>query len=511
MVFMPRVAVLAVVSLYAGLLRGIKVALAFNGKMGVWDGRLAKGATGNVGRLSLFDVALHCIRRSILDAKVPDQEVYTFVHTWDVDSAPLLQRSLKPTRAIFEQQIYFTYPQDLRQPYVTRDTQYPTPINNIPNATMPKCLGRPCPVDNYYLFALTSQWWSRMRVLQLIRQYEIDKDETFDMVHLMRFDMCICQPTPMRYLPQMTGKKLYVGFMTTFLEPPGHNKKLFRPGKEPLSPSLDGTVPEDGSIVTGGVRMEIPRFGDTDIMGTSEALLRLASGAVRNGWNMSINEGRTDPHSGLGGQLVRLFHHWEVETECRWVKPFNNWPDSTGNWNDSSPERCHRVAPLGSGRRNALLFVRREMPDCRTSFKTPRECFNYYCLPPDGPPLPPTPPPSSPPPASSPPPSLPPPPSSPPPPPRLQRMCEERCVPVEQGWVGGWLSSKKCKKVQECRNVPINETKRTGEAAQHRVSTNSTKHYTGPQPQKKSTQPPPKAPRKIPSKQELYNRYKMVA
>ena len=84
-------------------------------------------------------------------------------------------------------------------------------------------------------------------------------------------------------------------------------------------------------------------------------------------------------------------------------------------------------------------------------------------------------------------------------------------MPVEQGWVGGWLSSKKCKKVQECRNVPINETKRTGEAAQHRVSTNSTKHYTGPQPQKKSTQPPPKAPRKIPSKQELYNRYKMVA
>ena len=77
--------VLAVLCLYARLrlLRGVKVALAFHGKMGIWEGRHAKGATGGAGRFSPFDVALHCIRRNILDANVPDQEVYTFVHTWD--------------------------------------------------------------------------------------------------------------------------------------------------------------------------------------------------------------------------------------------------------------------------------------------------------------------------------------------------------------------------------------------------------------------------------------------
>ena len=83
---------------------GMRVALVFGGRLGSFEGKLSEsqGPTDAV-----LNVSAYCWRHALLNAHVPGQHVDVFVHSWNYDMAQQIIQALRPTRALFEEQIIF--------------------------------------------------------------------------------------------------------------------------------------------------------------------------------------------------------------------------------------------------------------------------------------------------------------------------------------------------------------------------------------------------------------------
>ena len=271
------VRLLAVVTMPASALR---VALIIAGKFGRFEGKLGDGEKSDDG---ILNVSSYCWSRNLLDKHAAGQTVELFAHAWELENTALAEMTFRPTRAIFEKQIEF------RRPI-------------------------------YGLSRIISLWSSRMRALQLAVDYERETGERFDLVHVTRWDMCICRDSldAVRYRALPAGKRASMmpmsscSFRGNDHYPPANKSALPPhhcgvPGKNALERL------KSGDVVHGGLPFAVPRFDDTKFFFRNVAdALRFSSAMVHNSWNQTDNIGGADPHGLLGVQLMRTFHWSEV-------------------------------------------------------------------------------------------------------------------------------------------------------------------------------------------------------
>jgi len=370
----------------------VRVALVFAGKLGTFSGRISEDTSKHKVFSSkpvpedVFNICMFCWK-GILDKDVDNQTIATFLHSWDYAFASRMQDELKPSRSMWEDQISFTYPATPLKSYTTTDSaskKSSIAVPELKKEDIRRCGGQPCPTQpEIFPTSLLSQWFSRLRALELVLQYEKENDMLFDLVHITRFDFCICQEK-LQYGPFLTpGKILYVPLpYLTWRR--GTNKHIRKPPNVPLLESIEGKVPRDGSLVDGGFKFDIPRFGDQHILGSSEAVHRLTLGMVQNSWNQSINMGIPDSHAVLSAMMSRLFNVLEIEYEMRILTS----PAAAvharkeGAVNVSEPPyTSYGRATARLDQAMALVHIRNEMKLCRTNFTDPKSCFNHYCAP----------------------------------------------------------------------------------------------------------------------------------
>ena len=71
----------------------VKVAVAFYGKFGLFDGEESTNSRHNQNKFAnendaIFNISVECWKRVVLDRRVPDQTVLTFAHTAGTRSLP---------------------------------------------------------------------------------------------------------------------------------------------------------------------------------------------------------------------------------------------------------------------------------------------------------------------------------------------------------------------------------------------------------------------------------------
>ena len=167
-----------------------RIAIVMSGKLGSVQGSLRTSHDSGVDP-TVFRVAAHCWKRHVAF----DDNVLTFVHSWDVEANTTVMNELRPVRALFEKQRSFE--------------DYP---NN---------------------HGWSSQWFSRRRALELVRQYEKESRRPFDWVYLTRFDSCHCAklgtrtpaiPINLDHHRMPANIQLNAAFMGAFIETRDGNK-----------------------------------------------------------------------------------------------------------------------------------------------------------------------------------------------------------------------------------------------------------------------------------------------
>ena len=158
------------------------------GKLGMLEGKVTTSNTG------AFNVSSYCWKKWLLDAAVPHQKVEVFGHTWDGKYASYIERTLRPTRVRFEEQVPLGAPASLADSPVL-------PLSPGGNASSVDPFGR-----------IMSLWYSRMRAMELVHAYERETGRRFDLVHLVRWDFCYCRDgrEGIRYRPLPPGKLLAI-------------------------------------------------------------------------------------------------------------------------------------------------------------------------------------------------------------------------------------------------------------------------------------------------------------
>ena len=318
-----------------------RIAIVMSGKLGSVQGSLRTSHDSGVDP-TVFRVAAHCWKRHVAF----DDNVLTFVHSWDVEANTTVMNELRPVRALFEKQRSFE--------------DYP---NN---------------------HGWSSQWFSRRRALELVRQYEKESRRPFDWVYLTRFDSCHCAklgtrtpaiPINLDHHRMPANIQLNAAFMGAFIETRDGNK-LVNPNRSAFGNTGSCMNPK-------GNMMLAPRFADGSFISKSHSLHRLSEAMIGGAdsplsWvkhtTKNVHAMFNDPHALLGAALCSLFNSSEVEVVDGAVEAYR-----TGlKWYDwSQSEVLVRQS-----------FSKDCLHDLRRGSVSPQYCYDSTCLPPAPPPPP---------------------------------------------------------------------------------------------------------------------------
>ena len=336
-----------------------RVAVVFSGKVG----RIVGDRDSPTTKMDLTALRMAAFSWN-LNALSDSTKV--FVHSWDVDASAAILSLLKPVRAAFEQQIWFRAPTDPSRPYSIGES-FPTYGDK----------------RNVGLLGIVSMWYSRMRALELVLQYEQDVGERFELILLTRFDSMLCYSG--KDLPRVAGglaggasgpidlgaaryqlpggARVGAAFLGSWIQQVQTHVHLhWHPGR----PAFGGDGCKIGS--DGEAVGDVPRFGDAELVGTSRALHQLCARLVGNAHNASRRFHRSEAHALLGQELCKL-HHTEPGTvaivdSVRRNASFLQW--SVG---------ANLVREVGFARGDAFHAAR----PCSGPDWKPAECYQLLC------------------------------------------------------------------------------------------------------------------------------------
>ena len=268
----------------------VHVAVVFAGKLGRINGKVEVGQQVDTTALRL---AAYCWKRAVFDG---NKNALAFVHSWDLEAKASIIKYLNPARAAFEPQIWFEEPHDRKtQSYVV-----------LPS--------RPEKMSSF--LKIISLWYSRMRALELVLRHEEWEGRKFDLVVLSRLDSCMCpdgiegRPSgPLNLERYRLPADVQVG--AYFMDLWSNNMPVGRdhvehPGRPPFGGG--GCTVGPGGTISG----DVPRMGDSGVVGTSRALHKLASTLVYDVGNQTHWLGFEDPHAMLGIEMCRLFSRAQI-------------------------------------------------------------------------------------------------------------------------------------------------------------------------------------------------------
>lgn len=300
----------------------VHVAVVRGGKLGRIDGKVTDAGKQATVDVTSLRMSAYCWKRAIDHAQ--HQVVKIFAHTWDALANDSIAHILQPTRLAVEKQLWLRV------------------VN--PNGHKPfEVFDGPEGAD--WSLPVLSMWYSYMRALQLLLDYEAEAAMSFDFVVLTRWDTCLCssKPIDLRQYTMPPSTQIGVYWMGQFSS------------KTSKRMTIKDTKPFDHNYECGrGQAMNVaPRLADSDIVGTSHSLMRLASAMVYNTSSQYHLLGQQDPHGLLGAQVCRLFHPVEIRyntagtTVNNQTGGFNEWTLVSGIVRQGINSKCLRAIQSG--------------------------------------------------------------------------------------------------------------------------------------------------------------------
>ena len=199
--------------------------------------------------------------------------------------------------------------------------------------------------------SILSQWTSRARVLKLVEAHERAMDTRFDIVILTRLDLCPCQSRLITFSELMLPESavLRVGLM--------HKPSGLSQHARNFNDRFLNKQAHEGLVTAV---WHPPRADDYVLVGTAQALGRLALGLVLHLPNSTASLGSCDPHGLLAVEMLRQFKREEMDVR-----------DAL----KTAPKERSFYLPFNR------FLVRKELAACaKPEFhQKPANCFDRYC------------------------------------------------------------------------------------------------------------------------------------